>query len=213
MASNITVVVRVRPLSQKEVTRGAYPTLEVHDGWKIDVTDPDDKMGGLDYLRMDKNKDRSYAFDHAMDTGITQQEAFVQTTSGLLPEVMRGRNCCCFAYGATGSGKTFTMTGSHQMPGIIPHTVDALFEAAAGDEGCVVMMQYVEIYNEMIKDLLQPSNHNLDVREAPGRGTFVAGAANVEVSSREDVEALLNSGSARRAGPRPSPSPEPLLRP
>ena len=50
--SNITVVVRVRPLSQKEVTRGAFPTLEVHDGWKIDVMDPDDKMGGLDYLRM-----------------------------------------------------------------------------------------------------------------------------------------------------------------
>ena len=52
-------------------------------------------------------------------------------------------------------------------------------------------MQYVEIYNETIKDLLQPSNTNLDVREAPGKGTFVAGAANVVVSSRDDVEMLL----------------------
>lgn len=198
MPSNITVVVRVRPLSQKEVTRGAYPTLEVHDGWKIDVVDPDDKMGGLDYLRMDKTKDRSYAFDHAMDTGSTQQEAFDQTTSHLLPDVMNGRNACCFAYGATGSGKTFTMTGSHQMPGIIPHTVDALFEAAGGHDSCVVMMQYVEIYNEMIKDLLQPSNGNLDVREVPGRGTFVAGAATCEVSSREEVEELLALGNAYR---------------
>ena len=87
--ANITVVVRVRPLSQKEVTRGAFPTLEVHDGWKIDVMDPDDKMGGLDYLRMDKNKDRSYAFDHAMEPGITQQKAFEQTTSEMLPDVMQ----------------------------------------------------------------------------------------------------------------------------
>ena len=64
---------------------------------------------------------------------------------------------------------------------------------------CVaVNMQYVEIYNESIKDLLQPSNTNLDVREAPGRGTFVAGAANVEVSSRDDVEQLLESGNAYR---------------
>ena len=195
--ANITVVVRVRPLSQKEVMRGAFPTLEVHDGFKIDVTDPDDKMGGLDYLRLGQNKDRSYAFDHAMEPGITQRSAFEKTTSELLPDVMQGRNACCFAYGATGSGKTFTMTGSHQMPGIIPHTVDALFEATGGDDGCVVMMQYVEIYNEMIKDLLQPSNGNLDVREVPGRGTFVAGAANVEVTSRDDVEELLNAGNAQ----------------
>ena len=53
-------------------------------------------------------------------------------------------------------------------------------------------MQYVEIYNEQIKDLLQPEHGTLDVREAPGRGTHVAGAANVAVTSREDVEALLN---------------------
>ena len=195
--ANITVAVRVRPLSQKEVMRGAFPTLEVHDGRTIDVMDPDDKMGGLDYLRLGQNKDRSYAFDHAMEPGITQQSAFEKTTSELLPDVMSGRNACCFAYGATGSGKTFTMTGSHQMPGIIPHTVDALFQAIGGDDGCVVMMQYVEIYNEHIKDLLQPSNGNLDVREAPGRGTFVAGAANVEVTSRDDVEELLNAGNAQ----------------
>ena len=50
--ANITVAVRVRPLSQKEVMRGAFPTLEVHDGRTIDVMDPDDKMGGLDYLRL-----------------------------------------------------------------------------------------------------------------------------------------------------------------
>lgn len=56
----------------------------------------------------------------------------------------------------------------------------------------------MEIYNEHIKDLLQPSNINLDVREAPGKGTFVAGAANVEVASRDDVESLLEAGNAYR---------------
>jgi hypothetical protein len=57
----------------------------------------------------------------------------------------------------------------------------------------------VEIYNEQIKDLLQPSNNgNLDVREAPGRGTFVAGATVVAVHSRDDVEMLLEAGNAFR---------------
>ena len=97
--------------------------------------------------------------------------------------------------GVTGSGKTFTMTGNQQMPGLIPQGVDALFQQS----DIQVSMQYVEIYNEQIKDLLQPSNNDhLDVREAPGKGTFVAGAANVEVSSRDDVEALLEAGNAYR---------------
>ena len=202
--ANITVAVRVRPLSQKEVMRGAFPTLEVHDGRTIDVMDPDDKMGGLDYLRLGQNKDRSYAFDHAMEPGITQQSAFEKTTSELLPDVMQGRNACCFAYGATGSGKTFTMTGSDVLPGVIPQSIDTLFEFAEKArtpvrEGPVVTMQYVEIYNESIKDLLQPTNNsNLDVREAPGRGTYVAGAAEAEVASRAEVEELLLRGNGNR---------------
>ena len=65
--------------------------------------------------------------------------------------------------------------------------------------------RYVEIYNEQIKDLLRPSKneHNkhdsgLDVREAPDLGTFVAGAANVLVRSRAEVEQLLVAGNAYR---------------
>ena len=195
-AANVMVAVRVRPMTQKEVDRGAFSCLEVQDGWKIDVTDPDDKMGGLDYLRADKTKDRTYAFDTALDPQVSQEDAYMSTLRDLLPDVLAGRNVCCFAYGATGSGKTFTMTGNSQMPGIIPNTVDSLFESTDADTA--VQMQYVEIYNEQIKDLLQPSNGNLDVREAPGRGTFVAGAANVEVRSRDEVEELLLEGNAFR---------------
>ena len=65
--SNVTVAVRVRPLSGKEQMRGAFAVLEVQDGAQINCIDPDDKMGGIDYLRLDKTKDKSYAFDHAFD--------------------------------------------------------------------------------------------------------------------------------------------------
>ena len=202
MSQNITVAVRVRPLSQKEVDRGAFACLEVADGEEINCIDPDDKqlesLGGAkvtDYLRLDKTKDRSYRFDCAIAPEVSQSDAFEKTLQSLIPDVLSGKNACCFAYGATGSGKTFTMTGNQQMPGLIPQGVDALFQQS----DIQVSMQYVEIYNEQIKDLLQPSNNDhLDVREAPGKGTFVAGAANVEVSSRDDVEALLEAGNAYR---------------
>jgi hypothetical protein len=200
---NITVVVRVRPLTKKEAGRGAFACLTVPNDGQIDCTDPDDKqlesLGGAkvtDYLRLDKTKDRSYYFDHAISPDISQLDTHDKTTATLVPDVLSGKNACCFAYGATGSGKTFTMTGSEDQPGLIPLAVDALF-ASAGDEADI-MMQYVEIYNEQIKDLLQPENGALDVREAPGRGTYVAGAANVAVTSRDDVEALLEAGNAYR---------------
>ena len=83
-----------------------------------------------------------------------------------------------------------------------PHTVDALFASAANASGgtFIVTMQYVEIYNEQIKDLLNPDSGggSLDVREAPGRGTYVSGAANVEVTSSAEVEELLLAGNEYR---------------
>ena len=120
-----------------------------------------------DYLRLDKTKDRSYRFDCAIAPEVSQSDAFEKTLQSLIPDVLSGKNACCFAYGATGSGKTFTMTGNQQMPGLIPQGVDALFQQS----DIQVSMQYVEIYNEQIKDLLQPSGQRSpDVREAPGKG-------------------------------------------
>ena len=102
--------------------------------------------------------------------------------------------------GVTGSGKTFTMMGSDGAPGVVLLTTDALFEAAAANEehSVSITMQYVEIYNEMIKDLLEPSNATLDVREAPSKGTFVAGASRLTVSCRSELEALVHRGNLYR---------------
>ncbi len=137
--SNITVAVRVRPLSSGEKEKGQKSCLVVSEARQINVIDPDDKMGGIDYLRMDKTKDRAYAFDHAFDEQVGQQEVYSLTVQSLLPGALSGHNGCCFAYGATGSGKTFTMTGSKSAPGAIPLAVDALFAlvAKASDENAV----------------------------------------------------------------------------
>ena len=55
------------------------------------------------------------------------------------------------------------------------------------EDSIVVQAQYVEIYNEQIRDLIEPEHDHLDVREAPGKGTFVAGAAIVNVTSRREL--------------------------
>lgn len=198
--SAITTAVRVRPLSDKEKAKGWFNCLACQDGRQINVIDPDDKMGGIDYLRLDKTKDKSYAFDHAFDDQVPQQKVFESTTGRVITDVLAGGNACCFAYGATGSGKTYTMMGTPGSPGVVLLTMDALFAQAALDEEhtLAVQVQYVEIYNEVIQDLLEPSNAALDVREAPGKGTFVAGASRVTVSSRSELEGLIYKGNLYR---------------
>jgi len=75
-SSNITVSVRVRPLSTKEQTRQSWSTVEVMDDTHVLAHDPDDKMGGLDYLRMDKTKTKQYRFDFAFGPNATQTEVY-----------------------------------------------------------------------------------------------------------------------------------------
>ena len=199
---NITVAVRVRPLSSKEAERKSWACLSVQEGRQINVADPDEKMGGIDYLRLDKTKDKSYAIDHALNESVSQEDVFRCTTQPLIPGALLGYNSCVFAYGATGSGKTFTMTGSPENPGVIPLTMEALFAACreADEEfSTMLRMQYVEIYNEQIKDLLEPRDGvSLDVREDPKQGTFVAGAMSRVVTSRAELEGMLHTASLYR---------------
>ena len=98
--SNLTVAVRVRPLNGKEEGRQSWATVEVLDDHVI-VNDPDDKMGGIDYLRLDKTKTKHYRFDHAFGPLSTQQEVYEQTTKPLASKAIEGYNACCFAYGAS----------------------------------------------------------------------------------------------------------------
>jgi ATP-dependent RNA circularization protein (DNA/RNA ligase family) len=74
-----------------------------------------------------RNKDIRYGFDHVFDENSTQQEVFENTTKFLIDDVLNGYNATVFAYGATGCGKTYTITGTAKDPGIIPRTMNELF--------------------------------------------------------------------------------------
>lgn len=106
---------------------------------------------------------------------------------------MNGYNGCVFAYGATGTGKTFTMLGNSQQPGLCNLTLKDIFSKINSPE-CrndkyEVKVCYVEIYNEAIRDLLVPKDNAnyLDLRDDPLKGVLIAGANEVEVRDTEEV--------------------------
>ena len=97
----------------------------------------------------------------------------------MIPSVIKGYNACVFAYGTTGSGKTYTMTGDVNQPGIMVLILKDLFQTIneQTDKDISLKMSYVEIYNEIIRDLLLPNikDSYLDLRDDPVKGICIAG--------------------------------------
>ena len=86
----MTVGVRVRPLSAKEESKGSHTCLEVKEGKHVFAYDPDEKMGGIDYLRLDKSKDKAYQFDCAFGTECTTEAVYEATMKRVIRAVMDG---------------------------------------------------------------------------------------------------------------------------
>lgn len=125
-------------------------------------------------------KDQTFGFDRVFDDNATQQDLFEGTTKGLLSNVLDGYNATVFAYGATGCGKTHTITGTSASPGIIFLTMQELFERInenAGEKVSEISLSYLEIYNETIRDLLSPgfTKNGLTLREDSNQSVSVAG--------------------------------------
>ena len=204
------VGVRVRPLLRKESARNPHSCLEVKEGKHVFASDPDDKMGGIDYLRLDKNKDKAYTFDCAWGPDADSEAVYDATVKRTVRAVIEGFNAVCFAYGATGSGKTHTMMGREEAPGVMPRAVSDLFAFAADDDDHTwsFTVTYVEIYNERVKDLLAAGDRerdagkepppDLEVREDAQRGTHIAGAVELGVSSLRELMEHMQRGSLYR---------------
>ena len=98
---------------------------------------------------------------------------YEHTAKFLLEGVANGFNATVFAYGATGAGKTYTMLGNHDNPGIMFLTLKELYEminSLSEEREYQVKLSYLEIYNEMIRDLINTASGYLELREDPVKG-------------------------------------------
>jgi hypothetical protein len=122
--------------------------------------------------------DKLFTFDKVFPEDCSQEDLY-ESVSGLVKATVRGYNTTIFAYGSTGSGKSFTMTGSSNSPGIIPRAISEIFsmiEAKATQEKDVffyVRLSYVELYNNNFRNLLEFSSKQLELkRSEAGSGGF-----------------------------------------
>ncbi|KAJ1938784.1 tubulin-dependent ATPase kip3, partial [Linderina pennispora] len=145
-----------------------------------------------------RHKDMRFAFDRVYDETSTQQDVYQGTTKGLLDAVLGGFNATVFAYGATGCGKTFTITGSESDPGVVVLAMQELFERIGkSDNEVEVTVSYLEVYNETIRDLLG-DGRALALRDDARQSVTVAGLSAHRPENAQAVMQLLARGNKNR---------------
>ncbi|KZS92630.1 kinesin-domain-containing protein [Sistotremastrum niveocremeum HHB9708] len=210
---NIKVVVRCRPLNSRELARGAKGLIRMQGNQTFidppDVSASTEKNQG----RGSERKTLAFAFDKSYWSAgdrddpdyCSQQTLYDDLGKELLDHGFAGFNACILAYGQTGSGKSYSMMGYGADKGIIPLTCSELFTrtedrmAADPNISFTVEVSYIEIYNEKVRDLLNPKNKgNLKVREHPSMGPYVEDLSKLMVGSYEEMMTLMDEGNKAR---------------
>ena len=201
----MVVAVRIRPLSQREVTNKDFTVVQPQDKLilVLDKVDLECMQEDRKPDILHRSREQRYFFDRIFNQYVNTQDVYQRTCNQLIPSVIQGYNACVFAYGTTGSGKTFTMTGTVDSPGIMVLILKDLFKAiqVQTDKQISLKMSYVEIYNEVIRDLLLPNSKEtyLDLRDDPEKGVCIAGVTEHIVSEPHEVMNMLTIGNRRRS--------------
>ncbi|XP_033212363.1 kinesin-like protein KIF3A [Belonocnema kinseyi] len=192
---NVRVVVRVRPLSKKELENNCKKITKI-DTLNAEITIENANRG---------EPPKVFSFDAVFDTNSTQVDIYNETARPIVEKVLQGYNGTIFAYGQTGTGKTYTMSGektSPQVRGIIPNTFAHIFgHIAKADENrkFLVRATFLEIYNEEVRDLLgKDQNIRLEVKERADIGVFVKDLSAYVVNNADDLDRIMTLGNKNR---------------
>jgi len=164
-------------------------------------------------LTMMNGKQREFVYDYAFDPGSSQDQVYDKVARPIVTDVIRGFNGTIFAYGQTGTGKTYTMGildfVKNKHAGIIPRSLSQIFEWVAANKQSIsftVTLSFLQLYRDTIHDLLSPPSSSmpqgaevLHVREDPVRGFYVDGLKEYIVRNYSEAEALVNLGLENRA--------------
>nr|CAD7441244.1 unnamed protein product [Timema bartmani] len=197
---NICVVVRIRPLSEKEIKSRFKNIIRI------------DHPNHISILNLTHNGDerpKTFAFDAVLGEASSQEDVYECFGRPVVEKVLEGYNGTIFAYGQTGSGKTYTMEGVQENKdewGIVPNAIHHIFLAidqVTDRDKTVsfsVRVSYVEVYNENIHDLLSEDHTaSLSIREDPLLGVFVKRLTGFVVASFTDLYNVTTLGNRNRA--------------
>lgn len=197
----VTVVVRCRPMSPKEKAMGYLQVVEMWpDQGTVLIRNPKENH---------KDPVKTFTFDAVYDWSSTQQDLFDETVRPLIESVLNGFNATIFAYGQTGTGKTYTMEGCKSSlsttegdeRGVIPKSFEQIFThiSRTTDKQHLVRASYLEIYQEEIRDLLDKDpRKRYELKESKEIGVYVKGLRSFVCKSVKEIEHVMQVGNRNR---------------
>ena len=212
---NLKVAIRIRPPLPREITKNIpFRSIAITNKEKNTIS-------LVEYIGLEINEENiqkewisspqlfilhKYIFDEIFDINSSQEEVYNISAKPAVDSVLEGYNSTIFAYGQTGTGKTFTMEGftydnNDKNKGIIPRTIENIFNYIENNNNkntkFIIRAAYLQIYNEMISDLLKPNNinKNLNIREDKKKGLYVENLSEWAVLNPKDIYTLLEKGA------------------
>ncbi|KAM0880082.1 hypothetical protein ACQ4PT_033826 [Festuca glaucescens] len=192
---NIRVFCRCRPLNTGEIAEGASMAIDFESA----------KDGEL-VVRGHVSSKKVFKFDSVFNPEEDQEKVF-EKTAPFATSVLDGYNVCIFAYGQTGTGKTFTMEGTDGARGVNYRILEELFRVIKDRHDLFqyeITVSALEVYNEQIRDLLltgsQPgaATKRLEVRQVAEGIHHVPGLVEARVTNMDEAWDVLKTGSKAR---------------
>nr|GME06320.1 kinesin-like protein KIN-14Q [Ipomoea batatas] len=197
LKGNIRVFCRCRPLNVEEIAMGASMAIDFEAAKEGELTV---KSNGL--------SKKTFKFDAVFSPQAEQVEVF-EDTAPFAASVLDGYNVCIFAYGQTGTGKTFTMEGTKEARGVNYRTLEELFRIIEERNNTFqyeISVSVMEVYNEQIRDLLVSeaqtgvtTTKRLEIKQAGEGVHHVPGLVEAQVNNMNEVWEVLQTGSNSRA--------------
>ena len=196
---SIKVFVRFRPFNDVE-----NDLLSNNVGWEVPIYNIEQKIVTIDTHKPGKEKGPMFKLDDIFKSDTPQLTVYEVVGKNIVKDIMQGYNGTIFAYGQSGSGKTFTMYGrdvsNEETKGIIPRIIEEIFNYVENSDDNVQFefkLSLMEIYKEVIYDLLT-GDKNLPIKEHPTRGIYVEGLNEVYLSSVDDFYNYFEIAEANR---------------
>ena len=196
-SENIKVCLRIRPMSLQEKSRNDTACIEPVNNDQL--------------ILSHKNLRRSYTFNLVFAPESSQEDVFFNCSiDKLIDSALDGYSVTIFAYGQTGSGKTYTIMGrddainekvlsNNKYSGIMPKSINYIWSTVSTkQQKFYIKVSFLEIYNEQINDLLNPSNSNLQIRWDQKQGFFVEGLLVIECKKPQDIVEIILQGTKNR---------------
>lgn len=193
----LKVVVRCRPMSRKEEASGYERILEMDVKLgQVTLRNPKASPGELA---------KTFTFDAVYDASSKQADLYDETVRPLIDSVLQGFNGTLFAYGQTGTGKTYTMQGvwaDLEKRGVIPNSFEHIFThiSRSQNQQYLVRASYLEIYQEEIRDLLaKDQSKKMELKENPETGVYIKDLSSFVTKNVKEIEHVMNLGNQTRS--------------